>query len=152
MAARRLIAVMLVLLFLSSLAAALAPVDERLRTEETTTEEPLPEPETEEGELLRHSLDADAERPRTIRASVGDQLQLRVTARRVGTIELAGLGADEDVGPDAPALFDVLLDRQGRFPVRERESGRRVGVIEVGAASALKAPTERPERPAPDRS
>jgi hypothetical protein len=148
LAARRLIAVMLVLLFLSSLAAALAPVDERVDSDSTTTA-PLPEPPTERGELKRESLEADAKRPATVRATVGDQLQLRVTAKRPGTIELAGLDADEDVDPDAPALFDVLLERVGRFRVREVESGRVVGLIEVSARTAR---TGRAEDPARSRS
>src|SRR5688572_6616422 len=112
---------MLVLLFLSSLAAALAPVEPPEETTSTTTES-LTEPAPGRGALLRETIDAGAKRPRTIEAQTGDQLQLRVTARRPGTIEIVGLGADEDVDPLAPALFDVLLDRAGRFPVRELES------------------------------
>jgi hypothetical protein len=121
LAARRLIAVMLVLLFLSSLAAALAPVEPPEETTSTTTES-LPGPAAGRGALLRETIDAAARRPRTIEVHTGDQLQLRVTAERPGTIEIVGLGADEDVDPLAPAFFDVLLDRAGRFPVRELES------------------------------
>ena len=139
MAARRLIAVMLVLLFLSSLAAALAPVEPPEETTSTTTES-LTEPAAGRGELLRETIDAAAKRPPTIEAQAGDQLQLRVTARHPGTIEIVGLGADEDVDPVAPALFDVLLDRAGKFPVRELESGRRVGLILVSDRRALKEP------------
>ena len=139
---------MLVLLFLSSLAAALAPVEPRDETTSTTTE-PLAGAEPERGELLRETIDVPAKRPNTIRARTGDQLQLRVTARRPGTIELVGLGADEDVDPVAPALFDVLLDRPGRFPVRELGSGRRVGLILVSDRPAL---TEPARAPAPSRS
>lgn len=147
MAARRLIAVMLVLLFLSSLAAALAPVEPPEET--TSTTEPLMPPPADRGTLLRETIDASAKRPSTIEAQSHDQLQLRVTARRPGTIELVGLGADEDVDPLAPALFDVLLDRPGRFPVRELESGRRVGLILVSDRRAL---TEPAPAPAPSRS
>ena len=148
MAARRLIAVMLVLLFLSSLAAALAPVEPPEETTSTTTG-PLVGPVAETGVLVRETIDAAAKRPSTIEVQAGDQLQLRVTARRPGTIELAKLGADEDVDPAAPALFDVLLDRPGRFPIRELESRRRLGVILV---SDRRVPTEPAEAPAPSRS
>ena len=149
MAARRLIAVMLVLLFLSSLAAALAPVEPRDGTTTATTTEPVSEPAAGRGALLRETIDAAAKRPARIEASVGDQLQLRVTARRPGSIQLVGLGADEDIDSLAPALFDVLLDRPGKFPVREVQSGRRIGLILVSDRRARRGPAQ---APAPSRS
>jgi hypothetical protein len=133
MAARRLIAVMLVLLFLSSLAAALAPVEpqrDETSTSSTTTET-APEPALAGGELVRERLVADPRDPPRIKASVGDQLQLRVTSRRAATLELVGLGPTEDVDPAAPAFFDILLDRKGTFPIKELESGEKVGEIRV---------------------
>ena len=138
MAARRLIAVMLVLLLISSLAAALAPVD---RSEE---DGPPPAPvspsETtaNEGRVVTGVIDASAEREQTVKARVGDQLQLRVTSKRPGTVELGRIGDTDDVDPAAPARFDVLLIDDGKFPVRILEGGRRIGTIEV-----------RPARPAP---
>ena len=139
MAARRLIAVMLVLLFLSSLAAAFAPVERSSETTSSTTTEPLPDLAKDEGELLRETIDAAAKRPPTIAARVGDQLQLRVEVERPATLELHGLGDVEDADPVAPALFDVLLDTVGRFPIRALESGQRLGTIQV---SPPRAPTE----------
>lgn len=131
MAARRLIAVMLVLLFLSSLAAALAPVERREST--TTASEPVPPAasEDEHGQLLHRSIAASEKRPQTVRARVGDQLQLRVKVKQPATIELAGLGPAADADPLVPARFDVLLDRPGRFQVRELRSRDRVGEIVV---------------------
>jgi hypothetical protein len=132
MAARRLIAVMLVLLFLSSLAAALAPVEPQ-RDEETstaTTEAP-PEATLTGNDPVRKTLAADPKDPPRVKAAVGDQLQLRVTSKRAATLELVRLGPTEDVDPAAPALFDVLLDRKGRFPIRELETDRKVGEIRV---------------------
>ena len=147
MAARRLIAVMLVLLFLSSLAAALAPVERDSETTSTTTT--LPEPGSAgRGKLLRERLDAGAEHPRTIAAAVGDQLQLRVAGPSARTVELVGLGADEDVAPGAPAHFDVLLGERGDFPVRILETRREIGVIVV---SPPRAPTEQGPARARDR-
>ncbi len=132
MAARRLIAVMLVLLFLSSLAAALAPVEQQ-RDESSTTSTTALTPETAlaGGDLVRETLVADKKDPPRIKAAVGDQLQLRVTSKRAATLELVRLGPTEDVDPAAPALFDVLLDRRGKFPIRELETGERVGEILV---------------------
>ena len=149
MAARRLIAVMLVLLFLSSLAAALAPVERRSEDTSTSTTDAITEPLATGGDLVRETLDGRRERPQRIRASVGDQLQLRVIAKRPATIQLVGLGPIEDVDPLAPALFDVLLDRKGDFPVREL-GGRRelLGTIVVSP----RAPKEPDPEQAPARS
>jgi hypothetical protein len=133
MAARRLIAVMLVLLFLSSLAAALAPVDRQEdETSTTTTSEPAQPAASTQGKLVRETLDARHKPGGVVKASVGDQLQLKVTAPRPGTVELVRLGPTEDVDPIAPARFDVLLDvAAGRYPVRILETGRRLGTIVV---------------------
>ncbi len=146
MAARRLIAVMLVLLFLSSLAAALAPVERPSEEPTTTTTETVPSAAPGQGELIREVIDARAPRPRTIEAKVGDQLQLRVTGRRPATIELAGLGPTDDLDPLAPAMFDVLLNTKGSYAVRELESGRKIGTIEVSPRRAPKEPALDPAR------
>jgi hypothetical protein len=137
------------LLFLSSLAAALAPVERRSEDTSTSTTEAVTEPVATGGDPVRATLDARDGRARPIRATVGDQLQLRVLSKRVATIELVGLGPIADVGPLAPARFDVLLERQGRFPVRELESKRRtLGTIVVSRP----APKEPGPEQAPSRS
>ena len=148
MAARRLIAVMLVLLFLSSLAAALAPVERSSDETSTSTTDAITEPVATEGDIVRATLDGTAKGPQRIKASVGDQLQLRVTARRPATIELVGLGPTEDVDPLAPALFDVLLEKRGTYRVRELESRQELGTIVVSP----RARTEPDPEQAPSRS
>jgi hypothetical protein len=148
-AARRLIAVMLVLLFLSSLAAALAPVERRSEDTSTSTTDAVTEPVAQQGELVEATIDGAAKRPQRVRAHVGDQLQLRVTSERVATVELAGLGPTEDVDPVAPALFDVLLPEPGRYEVRELGGkGEVYGTIVVSRP----APKERDRERAPARS
>ncbi len=140
MAARRLIALLLVLLFLSSLAAALAPVQNGTKVVSTsststtsTAEAPrLPDPDAEsEARLVSQSIDASALRSIPIRVRVGDQLQLKVTSSKAGTIELAGLGPTEDVGAEQPAFFDVLLRDNGTFPVRFLGTDDEIATIEV---------------------
>lgn len=148
MAARRLVAVLLVLLFLSSLAAALAPVDPP--PSDTSTSSTTADPATTEaadlagGTLIRQSIDASNRRPPTIQAEVGDQLQLRITSREPGTIEVVEIGATEDVGPDSPAFFDVLLTEDGEFPVRFLDTERRVGTIEVAGPGITPAAGDAP--------
>ena len=139
MAARRLIAILLVLLFLSSLAAALAPVQEGRKvvsssTSTTTTADvpTVPAPDAApESRLVKQSVDASAEPPAVVRARVGDQLQLRVTSQRSGTVELHGLGPTEDVGARQPAHFDVLLRDDGSYPVRFLGTEQTIAEIRV---------------------
>jgi hypothetical protein len=129
-AARRLIAVMLVLLFLSSLAAALAPVEQQ-RDEPTSTSTSTTTPKSDSGgALVRKTLDARKKQPPRVRAQVGDQLQLVVKSDRPAIVELPAFGLTEDVDPVAPARFDLLLERPGDFRVREL-GGRELGKLEV---------------------
>ena len=143
MAARRLVVVMLVLLFVSSLAAALAPVrpdQETTTAEPATTTRPAAPHDRDAGRLVRGTLDAGRSQPGRVHAAVGDQLQLRVDGRRPATVEIPRLGATESVGPLAPARFDLLLSDAGAYSVRLLETGRQIGVIAVRREA-------RPERP-----
>ena len=138
MVARRLLIVMLVMLVIASLSSVFIAEPGR-RTgagpPETTTREGSarpPERRAEgQGRLVRVTLEASASRPRTIRLRSGDQLALRVDARRTAQVELAGLGQLEDVVPLAPARFNLYADREGRFPIRLLPPKRTIGVIEV---------------------
>jgi hypothetical protein len=133
-AARRLVAVMLVLLFLSSLAAALAPVESPDEDTPEPTPTPAGEPVADEGRLVRETIDAWEKPESVVKVRVGDQLQLRVRGRKPGTVELLRLGPTEDVEPGVPAVFDVLATDQGTFPIRILETGKRIGAIEIRPA------------------
>jgi hypothetical protein len=128
-AARRLLILMLVLLGVSTVAAALVPVDRTVDDETTTTTTSTREAPT--GELVPESIDAGTDTPTTIRVQVGDQLQLRVTSPEPDEVEIPALDELEDVDPEAPALFDLLLFNRGRFPVRLVEAERKIGEIVV---------------------
>jgi hypothetical protein len=128
-AARRLLILMLVLLGVSTVAAALVPVDRESGDDTMTTSTSPAESPT--GELEERSIDANAEEPKTVRAQVGDQLQLRVKSRRADEVEIPALDELEDVDPDAPARFDLLLFDKGHFPVRLVERERKIGEIVV---------------------
>jgi hypothetical protein len=130
-AARRLLILMLVLLGVSTVAAALVPVDRDAGGDDTTiTSTSTAEPPT--GKLVEKSIEANAEEPRTIRLHVGDQLQLRVKSpKRADEVEIPALDELEDVDPDADAHFDLLLFEKGRYPVRLVEAKRKIGTIVV---------------------
>jgi hypothetical protein len=139
-AARRLLILMLVLLGVSTIAAALVPVDRDAGGDDTTTTSTnTAKPPT--GELVEKSIDANAEEPKTIRVHVGDQLQLRVKSpKRADEVEISALDELEDVDPDADAHFDLLLFEKGDFPVRLVEAGRKIGTIVVGPKKAGEKP------------
>jgi hypothetical protein len=145
MAARRLILVMLALLVLSSIAAALIPVErDRLSPRETTTT-PAAEPTVPAGTFVHRRVSAEAPKPARIRLEVGDQLDLVVTAKRAGQVEIQAFGEFDDVDPDFPARFDLLALEPGDFAVRlvDRRTIARIEVTEpdqTGDASSNDEP------------
>jgi hypothetical protein len=137
MAARRLLLLMLVLLAVSSLAAALiSPQSERDQGTETGTGRTGTaggdDQRAPAGRLVRKAIDADARRPRAIRIRRGDELALTVRSRPVVQVEIPAFGLLEDAGRDDPALFDLLVDRRGRFDVTTLEPRRVIGTIVAG--------------------
>jgi hypothetical protein len=133
-AARRLVILMLVLLGVSTIAAALVPVDRDAGTDETTTtttSTPAEKRDDSGGKLVPGFIDAASRKPEVVRIELGDQLALRVTSRRNAEVEIPRIGELEDVGPDAPARFDLLPFEAGRYAVRLVEPRRTIGRIEV---------------------
>jgi hypothetical protein len=130
-AARRLVIVMLVLLGLSTLAAALIDPPETTEDEEVATE-PAPGPPPR-GELVRRRIRAEGRSPATIAVEVGDQLALTVTSRRGEEIEIPALGELRFASPLDPAGFDLLVREEGTYGVRLVEANRMIATIEVSA-------------------
>lgn len=124
---------MLVLLGISTLAAALVDPPEAGEQEEASEPPPRPQPN---GEPIRKRISAHDRTPVVIRMSVGDQLSLTVTSRRADQVEIPALGELEVVGPLAPARFDVLARQEGSYAIRLVEAGRTIGRIEVTARRA----------------
>lgn len=135
MAARRLIAIMIVLLITSSLAAALAPSPESESSEDSPAEAPaVSEAPRNDGRALRATIEVGGKRRPTVRARVGDQLQLRIAAKRALTIEL--LGETDTLTPTAPARLDLLLEARGEFPIVDLRSRRLLGTVVVARAAS----------------
>lgn len=135
MAPRRLIALMIGLLLFSSVITALIPTNkpDSLDTTSPATGRETAKPRLPTGgELLNKTIHAgkSAKRP-VLSATVGDQMSLRVIGARATTVELQGLGATSDLAPGTPARFNVLLLEPGRYPVKELQSGRVLGEIQV---------------------
>ena len=132
------------MLFLSSLAVAFAPLQQSgegtgtdsASTPPTAEQPELPASPPSEPQVIEQKIDASRARPPVVRASPGDQLQLHVTSPKSGTVEIAGVGPTEDVGPAQPAFFDVLLRDPGEYRVRFLETRREIARISVSSASA----------------
>lgn len=147
MAARRLLIVMIVLLGLSTLAAALVPTGPRPGSDETTetqTETMQTQPEAAEGappgRFFTATVNARSRKVEVVPLSLGDQLSLQVRSGAFDQVELPAFGLVHAVGPYAPATFDLLADRPGTFAIRLVDAGRVVGRIRVTPSGAKPGP------------
>ena len=144
MAARRLIAILLVLLAVSIVAASIAPdrrgtlLGDRSDAEtgstgsttQTTTEE-RPADALPEGEAVTARIEASVTKPETVEASVGDQVALEVGSERAREIEIPAFGVTQDAVPEAPAYFNLLLREAGRPTIIDADSGELLGRLDV---------------------
>lgn len=136
MAARRLLIIMLVLLGISTLAAALVG-NRPLRGEGTgstiasETEPTVPPDTVPEGEPLGISVIVGGAKVKVIPMKVGDQLALILRSRKTDLLEIPALGLLEPVAPNAPARFDVFAQEAGSYGVRLVNADRVVARIEV---------------------
>lgn len=158
MAARRLIIVMVVLLGISTVAAAVAP-----RSGNDSGSDPAnPRPGTpargagggstgyaplgESGVERVHVRISNAA-TRTIFVAPGDELVLTVSGSFGDDIEIPGLGLVETMTENAPAVFDILVDEAGTFGVRAVEADRLVATIEVSEVPRKPGPHAAPQKP-----
>jgi hypothetical protein len=144
---------MLVLLAVSTLAAALLPPPEGdepasrppVRNEKRSpTAAPRPQ---DTGLLLVSRMALTRRAPKTARIELGDQLRLSVMAPFGADVEIPGLGLTGSLTPFAPAQFDLLATRTGRFAVRAVETGRLVGTLLVGRPGSGRCGVSTPATP-----
>jgi hypothetical protein len=129
MAARRLMALLLVVLVVSTVAAALiAPL--RQDPEPTPTAEATQAADGaqaaeagDSGRLIQKSVQTPSRNPPKVRMRPGDQLELTVHTRTATQVEIPRLGQLEDAAPDAPAHFSFLAISAGRFEARALGAG-----------------------------
>ena len=143
MAARRLVIVMLVLLALSTLVAALVPAPDRggnaTRSATgpsgptSTSQAPViaPQPAAVPG-LVEARIDIapkPAGPPPVVAVEPGNRLVLGVGGTVGNDISIPAFGLTETMTPSAAAIFDLIVDRPGRFAVRAFGADRVVGTI-----------------------
>lgn len=123
MAARRLLLLAALLLFIGSFAGALAPRERR----QPAPTAPAPKVVRSNAETVRATLP----RAGAAKAKVGDLVALRVRSSTADQAEIPAFGLSEPVGPDLVAEFTFVADRPGRFPVRLSLSGTELGAVVV---------------------
>jgi hypothetical protein len=142
MLGRRFLLLVAVLMGLTALAASVAPRDSALRGPQPERRDPTPTPTPVEPEAepdsrvatrtIVRTISADAA-PRRLVVKQGDVLQLEVASSELDTVRL--MGRIEPVEPLANARFHILADRPDKYPIELLESERRIGTVEVRAAS-----------------
>lgn len=138
MAARRLLIVMLVLLGLSTLAAALVPPrteqDGGTTTGATETTASVPTETMPRGALVSAVIAVKPKGIRLLSVNAGDQLNLAVCWSKPDQIEVPSFGLIDPVAPDKAARFDLLFEEPGKtYGVRLVGANRVVGRIRVRA-------------------
>ncbi len=138
MAARRLIVVMLVLLGLSTLVAALVPAPDRSGSGSDPAKggggagrpaTPPRSPTAGPAGLVNAQITVAGGAPQVVEVKAGQRLLLEVGGAVGDDISIPAFGLTETMTPSAPARFDLIVDRAGRFPVRAFGAARAVGTI-----------------------
>lgn len=139
MAVRRLLVVMLVLLGVSTLAAALVPPQSgQDDTGSTASEQTVPADTLPRGKTLSAEIRVGGGKTPVVPVEVGDQLELTVRSERSDLLEIPGLGLVEAVAPGSPARFNVLALERGSYGIRFVERDHVVARIVVERAGAGK--------------
>ncbi len=162
MAARRLLIVMLVLLGLSTLAAALVPQHAlrggttgsttTTRTTESTTTPAPPAGRSLSVEILVGGKKVPVvaaplckkQKPKCEPLHVGDQLSLQVLSKTQAELEIPALGLVGVASPNAPALFQLLPVEPGTIGVLFTSPRQVAARIQVLSAKAAAKTTEKP--------
>ena len=127
---RRLAILFAVLLALSAALTAVAPRRDSDDESRPTSPATVTSPRADVTAAVRKTLPRD----RVVRARVGDNIELTVTAREPDSATIDALGLTDASSPGAPAQFSFRADRAGTFPVRLTLSDRRAGRIVVSDA------------------
>ncbi|MEA2296205.1 MAG: hypothetical protein QOE86_3844 [Solirubrobacteraceae bacterium] len=132
MLARRLLVFVAILMGLTALAAGLAAPRGPGRA--GTAQGPLlGTPVRPASPLVERTV--DLAEPRTVDVAQGEELRLTVHGDELDAVELVGLDQLQPIAPETPAVFDVLADTPGSYPIRLLESGRQAGRLRVNPAA-----------------
>jgi hypothetical protein len=137
MLGRRFLLLVAVLMGLTALAASIAPREPLIRegARRTATATPTPTPSASAAtptRTVKKTLMITAE-PGRITVREGALLELTVKGDELDSVSL--LDDIEPIERESPAVFELLADTPGQYPIELIDSGRRVGTLVVRGAS-----------------
>ena len=130
---RRFLLLVVVLMGLTALAASLAPREPLIRNRDqraaTATPTPTPPPVAAEALQPIERTIFTAENPARVAVRKGQILELTVRGTEVDSVQV--LGEIEPIEEDSPALFDILADEPGEYPIELVDADRQIGTLVV---------------------
>jgi hypothetical protein len=118
---------------LTALAASLAPREPLIRNRDQQAATPTPTPtpsavaDTAQQPVERTIF--TAENPARVAVRKGQILQLTVRGSDVDSVQV--LDEIEPIEEDSPALFDILADQPGEYPITLVDADRQIGTLVV---------------------
>lgn len=132
MVARRLLLLLAVLMLVSALAAQIAPPPEERGAVSTPSPEPTPSvTPSAKADIREVTVKTSSPRENPIRVRVGDTIRLTVEADELVSVEIKNTDQIETVQPESPAIFNLLVERAGSYPVVVLERDEQIAVIET---------------------
>jgi hypothetical protein len=133
MLGRRFLLLVAVLMGLTALAASVAPRDQLVREGDrragTPTPSATPEPAGDpERAPVARTISTSAE-PARVTVRKGQILELTVTGPDVDSVQV--LDEIEALEEDSPALFDVMAEKAGEYPITLLDGDRQIGTLVV---------------------
>jgi hypothetical protein len=128
MLGRRFLLLVAVLMGLTALAASIAPREPLVRDRRSATPTPTPSAEANVVRTVEKTISADAGHARVV-VREGELVRLTVDATEIDSVNV--MDKIQPVEADSPAVFELLADPPGAYPIRLVDSGRRVGTLVV---------------------
>jgi hypothetical protein len=137
MLGRRFLLLVAVLMGLTALAASLAPRDPPVRDRDeragSATATPTPAPVPANAMQPVEKTVITAENPARVAVREGQLLELTVRGSEVDSVMV--LDEIEPIEEDSPAVFEILADEPGEYPIQLLGADRQVGTLVVRARS-----------------
>jgi len=124
---RRVLFAAAILLALAALLSSLSPREQRAVT-------PTRSQQDAAAERLARTVSGRLPADKVVRAREGSVVELEVMSPQADEVQIDDLGVSAPVQPDLPAELRFVADEAGRFPVTLRDSGERLGTLEVTPA------------------
>jgi hypothetical protein len=133
MLGRRFLLLVAVLMGLTALAASIAPREPLVRDRREATPSPTATAEAGTGGVRTvEKTISTAEGPTRLAVRQGDLLRLTVSGDELDSVQL--LDQIEPIDSQSPAIFELLADRPGSYPIDLVDGKRRVGMLVVRAS------------------